>query len=306
MKRTILISGGTGFIGTHLCREALRQGDRVVVLTRRKRPPQHPPFNQVQFLHWEEATEKWNGTVCSADTIINLAGESIFRPWTRRGKQEILRSRLNSTTRLVETVRNCSRKPDVFVQASAIGFYGERGNEVLDEASQPGEGFLSQVTRQWEAASHSLEPAGIRRLVIRIGLVLGEDGGILKRLRLPFRLYLGGYPGSGNQWISWIHIQDLVEAIYFLLENPTARGTFNLVSPTSIMAQQFYRTIGAVLDRPCWIRIPSGLLKRLGGSMARELILPSQRVLPNHLTKLGFPFQFSDLSAALNHLLRKE
>ncbi len=304
MPRTLLITGGTGFIGRHLCEEALRRNDRVIVLIRRSHPPEYPPYQQVEFLRWDGASDDWMKAAYEADVVVNLAGENIFRPWTSKGKQKILESRLKSTEKLISALQSGSLRAKVFLQASAIGFYGDRGEELLDENSLPGTGFLARVTQQWEESSQTIDSLEIRRAVMRIGVVLGQDGGILRRLRLPFKLFLGGYPGSGKQWISWIHIHDLVAALYFLIEQENARGFFNFVSPRPVPAKEFYTEIATGLRRPCWFRLPASILNIAGGAMARELILSGQKVLPTQLLKLGYRFQYPDLSDALRHLFR--
>jgi len=206
---------------------------------------------------------------------------------------------------VLDAVRRAKSKPKVVIQASAIGYYGSRGNELIDESSEKGSGFLSDVCTSWERTTQEVEALGVRRVVIRTAPVIGPKGGFLDRVVPIFRRYLGGYLGSGRQWVSWIHLRDEVGAIVFLLEREDLGGVFNLASPNPARSKEFYQTLGRVLRRPARLPIPGFALRIALGEVARELILPSQRVTPKRLTEAGYAFSFERLEAALREFVRE-
>jgi uncharacterized protein (TIGR01777 family) len=195
------------------------------------------------------------------------------------------------------------KKPEVLIQASAIGFYGNRGSEILDESSCPGEGFLADVAGKWEESTRSVEENGVRRVIIRTGVVLGSKGGVFSRLLFPYRFFAGGPVGNGKQWMSWIHIEDEIEGILFLMERPDLRGSFNLTAPQPVPNKLFSQEMGRLLRRPAWLPVPGFVLKLIFGEMGEETILTSQRVFPARLRKAGYKFVFPDLAGTLSDIL---
>jgi hypothetical protein len=196
-----------------------------------------------------------------------------------------------------------STKPRVVIQASGIGYYGNCGDELLDENSSSGTGFLADVARDWEHSTAQVEAMRIRHVIIRTGIVLGPDGGFLSRVLLPFRLFMGGHMGSGRQWLSWIHIKDEVDAMCFLLEKPELHGPFNLCSPNPLVARDFFRALGKTMGRPSWLAVPGFALRSMFGQMAAELILSGQRALPKRLLEAGFTFRYPEAEMALRDIL---
>ena len=234
--------------------------------------------------------------------IINLAGESIAGlRWTKEKKRRIEESRINAGSAMVEAVDKWKTKPDYFVQASAIGFYGDR-DTALNEQSVQGEGFLAEVGQRWEMSTAEIENMGVKRAIVRIGVVLGKEGGILKRLLLPFQLGLGGPVGSGEQDISWIHIEDVAAAVQFLAEKK-ATGVFNLTGPEPVKMKEFTGTLAKVLHRPHLIPVPGPLLKLVMGEMAEELVLTGAPVFPERLLDLGYKFKYNNVTSALTDLV---
>ncbi len=233
-----------------------------------------------------------------------MAGDNLAEGrWTRAKKARILRSRAAAGGAVVEAVRAAAVKPEVVVQASAVGAYGLRGDEELDEGSASGAGFLAGVVSRWEESTHAVEAEGVRRVVIRSGLVLGGGGGIFPRLAAPFRFFAGGPLGGGRQWCSWIHLDDEVRAIRFLLERGDLAGVFNLTAPAPLPERDLCRALGNAMGRRCWLPVPALALTLLFGEKAKETLLAGQRVLPRRLLAAGFAFRFPEAGAALENLV---
>jgi uncharacterized protein len=256
---------------------------------------------------WDGRTaDGWGPLADGAHAIINLAGDNLAEGrWSEAKKNRILKSRLDAGAAVVEAVRGARQKPKVVVQASAVGFYGPRGDEEIDESSPAGQGFLADVVRAWEDSTREVEALGVRRVVIRSGLVLGRGGGVFPRLVLPFRFFAGGPLGSGRQWFSWVHLSDEVGAIRFLVEQEGLAGVFNLTAPNPLEEKDICRAIGKALRRPCWLPVPAFMLKLLFGEKAKETILEGQRVFPRRLVEAAFAFRYPDADAALPDLLQR-
>lgn len=301
-----IITGGTGFIGTGLSRRLQAAGYDVAVLTRRANAGGKSQGRRLRYLRWDGRTaDGWRSYANGADALVNLAGANIAgRRWTEDYKETILRSRLAAGAAVVDAVATARVKPAVLVQASAVGYYGSRGDDELDETSPAGDGFLADVVRKWEASTEAVEAMGVRRVIIRSGLVLGADGGAFPRLIRPFKLFAGGPLGGGRQWFPWIHYLDEIGAITFLVENPAARGIFNLCAPEAIRNNDFSRAVGRVLRRPWWWPVPAFALRALYGDMADALLLASAKVTPARLPAAGFKFEFPTAEAALKQLIR--
>jgi uncharacterized protein (TIGR01777 family) len=305
MSKRIIITGATGFIGRALCKHLVERGYEVVALSRDPRKGNQSLPNQVRIASWDAKTgEGWADYTDGAYAIINLAGEGIASGrWTQKKKSRILGSRLNAGEAVLQAVERAENKPEVVIQASGIGIYGDRNDEILDESSRPGFGFLVEVAKPWEDSTKRVESAGVRHVIIRTGVVLGADGGFLSRVLLPFRLFVGGRLGSGKQWIPWIHIEDEIGAIVFLMEEEKLQGVFNLTAPSPLTSEDFLGLLGKVLRRPSWLPVPGFALRLLLGEMAKELILSGQRAVPKRLLDSGYEFKYPDAESALRQIL---
>lgn len=305
--KRIVIAGGSGFIGRALSRALLARGYQVAILSRGE--PKSPSGTldgpMPAFHHWDAAhAQGWGRLADGAYALVNLAGEDIAGSrWTPARKQRIVESRLGAGRAMVEAVGQAVVKPQVFIQASGVGYYGAQGDAPLDESAKPGQGFLSELAVRWEKSTAAVESMGVRRAVIRTGLVLGKSGGLLPRMLPPFKMFLGGPLGSGKQGFPWIHLEDEVKAIVFLLENPAARGPFNLTAPESVSNAQFSQALAKALKRPCGLVLPAFILRLALGEMADELLLTGCRAFPKRLLELGYMFEHPKLAAALKQLL---
>ncbi len=303
----IILTGGTGLIGKALAIDFIKQQHEVFVLSRdpERRPGQLPAG--VKLVKWDgRSVEGWGHLVDGAEAIVNLAGESIAAGrWTDERKQRILNSRLNAGLAVVQAVEQASQKPNVVIQSSAVGYYGPSGDQDITEGTPPGKDFVSQVCVRWEGSTTNLEKMGVRRAIIRTGIVLDAHEGALVPMLLPFRLFTGGSLGNGRQWFPWIHLADEVSAIRFLIEHPEGSGPFNLAAPDPLTNAQFSRMLGKVLRRPALIPVPAFVLRLLFGEMATVLV-DGQKVLPSHLENLGYQFRFPHIEPALRNILNKE
>jgi uncharacterized protein (TIGR01777 family) len=306
----VIVTGGTGFIGRRLTQRLVEKGYEVICLTRNvdRAREEGEGGIRIKLVRWDaKSAVGWGGYAEGASAIVNLAGESLASGrWNKKRRRRILQSRLRAGKAVADAVKSARKKPSAVIQASAIGFYGNRGDEELDENSTSGTGFLPQVTRKWEKATADVEANGVRRSVIRTGLVLGEKGGALPRLALPFRFFLGGPLGSGQQWISWIHIEDEVKAIIYLMEHPALAGVFNLTAPHPLRNRDFSKKLGMVLKRPSWMPVPGFLLRLIFGQKAEETILSGQKVMPVRLVEAGYEFVFPEAGNALADILVKK
>jgi uncharacterized protein len=302
--KTVLITGGSGFIGRKLAQALLDRGDRVTVLTRNVQKARSVLPRAVRVAAWNpEKQGPWCQEVEVVDAVVHLAGELVAKRWTDDVKRAIERSRIDSTRLIVEAMGAAKKKPGVFVCASAVGYYGARPpSEELDESSAPGQGFLADVTVRWEAAAREAEAHGIRTVELRIGVVLGEGGGAIAKMITPFKLFAGGPIGSGSQVVSWVHRDDVVGMILLSLDNPDVKGPLNAVSPYPATARELADTIGLVLHRPSWLPVPAAALKLLMGDAA-EVITTGQRVFPRRATELGYEFRHARLTPALESIL---
>jgi len=253
---------------------------------------------------WDPASALDPATVSGFDAVIHLAGESIAGRWTAEKKAKIRNSRVTGTKNLSEALAKADPKPAVFISCSAIGFYGDRGEEVVNEESAPGTGFLPDVCKDWEAATYPAADAGIRTVQIRTGVVLSPKGGALGKMLTPFKLGLGGRVGNGRQWMSWIDVQDMVGAIHHILKTDLLQGPVNMVAPKPVTNAEFTRTLASLLSRPAIFPMPAFVVKLAFGEMGETLLLGSQRVEPAQLVASGYPFRFSELRTSLQNLLK--
>jgi uncharacterized protein (TIGR01777 family) len=296
----IAITGGTGFIGRRLVRRLIAAGHSIHLLVREARTGFGP---QVQVSVWDALDiEPAPESLAEADAVIHLAGEPISQRWTPAAKRRILDSRVEGTRRLVEAIARLKRRPPTLVCASAVGIYGSRGDEILTDASAPGQGFLAEVCQAWEKTAGLAADLGLRVVRLRAGMVLGKDGGALAQMLPPFRWGLGGKLAQGNQWVSWIHVDDLADLLLFALENPKLSGPVNGTSPNPVTNTEFTKALADVLRRPAVLTIPASALGVLYGEMA-EVVLASQRATPAAALAAGFEFRYPGVRAALQNLL---
>jgi len=259
-------------------------------------------------MEWDARTAGgWAREVDGAYAVINLAGENLGDGrWTQSKRASILQSRTHGASAIVDAVHGAKAKPAVVIQASAVGYYGSRDDELLDEDAGLGSGFLADVCRRTESMAVRVERAGVRYTATRSGLVLGLAGGALPRFMIPYRFHAGGWLGSGRQWLSWISLEDEIRAIRFLMDNARLKGAFNLTSPQPVTMKEFSRTLGEVLKRPAWTRVPAFVLRLALGPMADETLLTSQKAIPKRLVEAGFTFRYPQLRTALEAIIEGE
>ena len=297
MISRILVSGASGPIGTALLPPLKTRGYEITRLVR------GATAGEDQIL-WDPGKPIAPEAVSGFDAVIHLAGESIVGSWTDDKKMKIRNSRVAGTTALAQALAQAKNKPQVFVCSSAIGYYGDRGNEVLTEESAPGSGFLPEVCREWEAATVPAANAGIRTVQMRTGIVLSPTGGALGKMLTPFKMGVGGKIGSGRQWMSWIDVQDMVGAIHHILKSDLLQGPVNMVAPRPVTNVEFTQTLASVLSRPAIFPMPAFVVKLAFGEMGETVLLGSQRVEPTQLVGSGYPFRFSDLRASLLNIVK--
>ena len=293
----ILVAGGSGFIGEPLVGRLLARGEDVAVLTR------YPAKVRAgRAVPWSAAVGEIAAAAAAADVVINLAGENAGARWTAERKRRILDSRIEATRTLAEAIRSSRGKSKTLINASAVGYYGVRGDELLDEKSPPGAGFLAEVVRRWEAEAHRGDDAA-RVAIFRFGVVLSAEGGALKKMLLPFRLGAGGPIGSGQQWMSWVDREDVLRAIEWAIDHPNVRGVYNITSPVPVTNRDFARALGRALHRPALMPTPAFALRAVFGEMADEMLLNGQRVVPARATAEGFTFAYPTIESSLAHSL---
>jgi uncharacterized protein (TIGR01777 family) len=303
----VIITGGTGLIGRALANSMAQDQHEVIVVSRNPKKREGLAAN-VRVEEWDaRSAQGWGIWADGADAIVNLAGESIagerFPPsrWTSARKKRILESRVNAGEAVVEAIKAAARKPSVVIQSSAVGYYGPRGDENITEEHSAGDDFLAGVCQQWEASTAEVEELGVRRVIIRSGLVLSSKGGVLPMMALPFKMFVGGKIGSGQQQIPWIHVEDEVAAIRFLIENTAASGAYNLATPNPLSNAGFSKALGRALRRPSFFPTPGILMKIAFGELASTL-LTGQRAVPKRLQGMSFQFHFPELEGAIRDL----
>jgi uncharacterized protein (TIGR01777 family) len=299
----VVITGGTGLIGRALAADLAADGHEVILLSRTPDRVTGLPAG-VRAEGWDGRTAAgWGPLADGAQAIVNLAGENLGAGrWTAERKRRIRDSRLNAGRAVVEAVQAAGQPPRVVVQSSAVGYYGPQGDQELAEEAPSGSDFLARLCVEWEASTAPVEALGVRRVVIRSGVVLHASDGALPRMLLPFKLFAGGPLGNGRQWLSWMHIADEVAAIRFLIEKEEAAGAFNLTAPHPLTNAEFGRVVGRVLGRPAWMPAPVFALRLVLGEMA-TMVLDGQRAAPRRLLAMGFAFRFPQAEAALRDLL---
>lgn len=294
----VLIIGGSGFIGSALTRELSGAGHEVIVSTRKKTAAQ-------KKLTWNPPDLIPPDTISQFDAVINLAGENVFSErWSSERKEKIRSSRVDTTKVLVESIRASADRPNVLINTSAIGYYGPHGDENVNEDAPHGSDFLAGVCREWEGAALSAEAAGVRVVITRFGLVLGESGGALSKMLGPFKAFVGGYIGSGRQWMSWVHIDDITGFIRYALENESVSGPYNVTAPGPVTNREFSSALGKVLGRPSFFPVPALALKLALGEFG-DVLLTGQRVVPEKALKAGYTFKYTNVHDALKAILKK-
>lgn len=296
----VFITGGTGFVGRHLTRALLDRGFHVTITGRSAGKGNSRAERLTQIACDTTVKGDWQKHLADMDVVINLAGRNIFTRWNEAKKREIEQSRFLTTDNLVEGMTGGGVR--VFLSTSASGFYGDRGDETLIEGAKGGQGFLADVCRSWEQKALAAEAIGVRTVLMRFGMVLGPDGGAFSMMWTPFSLGLGGSLGSGRQWMSYIHIDDLVSAILFLIEHEEARGPVNFCAPHAVRNADFTRAMGRAFHRPAFFWIPGFVLRIVMGELG-DVVLASQRMASGELTRLGFPFAYPDIDTALGDLV---
>ena len=306
----IIIAGGSGLIGRHLVSALINDGDEVTILSRRPDLTNRIPGG-AKFIQWDGKTlGEWSTEIENTDVIINLVGENLFGDgfiparWTAARKERLIHSRVDSGKVLTKAIEQAIRKPAVFIQSSGVGFYGVHQDKPFTEDDAGGNDYLANLCKEWEASTLPIEALGVRRVIIRSGVVLTNKGSAFRLLVLPYKLFVGGRIGTGRQVYSWIHLTDEVKAIRFLIHNDHASDVFNLCSPYPVTNDEFGRLIAKVIKRPHYFPIPGFLLKIILGEVA-IMVLEGQRVLPNKLLSQGFVFKFPNLEQALTDLLIK-
>jgi uncharacterized protein (TIGR01777 family) len=297
----LVIAGASGFIGSMLVQRLGQRGDALVLLSRKS--PCSVAGPNTEWLVWEPGESGgWEESIDAADGIVNLAGEGIAeKRWTERQKEIILASRIDSTRALVHAIAKAKAKPKFLINASAVGYYGSRGDETLTEESAPGKDYLARVCVAWEQEARKAQDHGVRVALVRTGIVLAKGKGALAKMVLPFKFFVGGPLGSGKQWMPWIHIEDEIGLIVFLIENVNAQGSFNATAPNPVIMEEFCRVLGRGLNRPSWASVPASALRLLLGEMA-DMILAGQKVLPKAAEKLGYNFKYPTIKDALESL----
>ncbi|MFN2500886.1 MAG: TIGR01777 family oxidoreductase [Pyrinomonadaceae bacterium] len=292
----VLITGASGLIGKAVQSSFAEKGYEMLLASRSE--PKNESYIQWDVENGFADPERLEGL----DVVVHLAGENVsgFR-WTEEKKKAIRDSRVAGTHSVVKAISNLKLRPKVFIAASAIGFYGERGDEEVTESSASGDNFLAEVARAWEAESRRAEDAGIRTVLLRTGIVLSKEGGALGTMLLPFKLGVGGVVGSGKQWMSWISLDDEIEIINFAIENENLRGSINAVSPNPVTNEEFTKVLGEVLYRPTFLPLPEFVVGMVFGEMGDALLLASTRVVPRRLLEVGFEFKHPHLKEAIQH-----
>jgi uncharacterized protein (TIGR01777 family) len=296
----IILAGGTGFLGGSLLRRLLQDGHQVILLTRNPQAANIETHDSLKIELWDaKSIDSWAGHIEGSEAIINLAGEPIgVKRWTTSQKTQITHSRVESTKVLVGAIAAATKKPSVLINASAVGYYGHVDNGEIIEPGKKGIGHLADTCEKWETQALAAQAQGVRVALLRYGIILEKEGGVLAKMLVPFKMFAGGPPGSGLQWVSWIHREDAVDATLFCLNNTKLSGPVNVSSPEPERMRQFCTVMAKAMGRPSWVPVPEIVLKTMLGEMS-DVILTGQRAVPKKLIEAGFAFNYSRLEPAL-------
>ena len=305
MSKKILITGASGLIGINLCRALISRGNEVFIFTRDINKTKDTIPNASSYITWDyRKPSEWIKYLNNKDALIHLAGANISgKRWTKDYKKIILESRELSTKNLVHAIGSLSEKPSVFICASGVNYYGNSGDKLLNEQGESGNDFLAKVCKAWEDEAAQIEKTGVRRISIRTGVVLSAKEGALKKMLIPFKFFVGGPLGSGKQWFPWLHIDDIVNIYLYCLDNESLNGAVNACSPNPIIMNEFAESLGKVLNRPAFFRVPKFALYLAVGEVT-ESITASMKVIPQKLLENGFKFKFENLEDALRDLIK--
>ena len=303
MSKRIVITGASGLIGTNLSRALINRGNNVYIFTRNVNKTKSIIHDAAGYIGWDyKKPDKWAEHLNGKDAVIHLAGANISgRRWSSNYKETILKSRQLSTGNLADVICSLPEKPECFICASGVNYYGNSGNKSLTEKEEPGNDFLANVCKIWENEAKKVEEKGVRRISIRTGVVLTPEEGALKKMLITFKLFIGGPLGSGHQWFPWIHLDDIVNIYIFLLNNYNINGAFNASSPTPVTMNEFAKTLGKIMNRPSFFKVPEFALKLAAGEIA-DVITASLKVIPERLLEQGYKFKFENLKDALADL----
>jgi len=305
MSKRIIITGATGLIGKKLVNALINRGDEVIVFSRDVKKAKSIFPKAKVCVEWNyQHPKNWESKLEDSDAVIHLAGLNLFaKRWNEDFKKSVIESRKVSTKNLVEAIQSCRNRPEVFISASGIGYYGDCGDKILSEDYHSGKDFLSDVCRVWESEANQIEEVGVRSVQVRTGLVLSPEDGALKQMLPPFKFFMGGPLGNGKQWSSWLHIDDIVGIYLHALDNPKLQGAVNAATPNPVRMKEFAKTLGKVLKRPSLFPVPNFVLRFVIGE-ATEVVTASQRINSKKLLESGYKFKFEILEDALNDLLK--
>jgi len=302
----IIIIGATGFIGSALYRY-LENEKYSLVATTRDKVKAKSRFGSCNWVAWDGVNANALAEIITGtDVLINLAGENVGGKWTNEVKTKILDSRVKSAQAIVDAVAKSKQAPPIVIQASAIGFYGSSGDIICNEESRAGKGFLAEVVAKTESTILKLDTTNTRLIIARLGIVLGNDGGVLPRMMQMFHRGFGGHLGDGKSWFSWIHLHDVLKAFLFMIQNKQLSGVFNLTSPNPTQSKHFAATIAQAMGKKSWLHVPEIMLRLMFGEQVDEIFLTSQRITPQRLLDNGFTFEFTDVESALSNLIRNK
>ncbi len=310
MPKTVVLTGGTGLIGKALVKALIERGDKVILLVRNPQKAKAQLPNLAGYYEWNATSEsgEWTAILVSADAVVHLAGTPVAARWDEHYKKQIYDTRILSTRNLVRALAQSPVKPKVFVVASGVGYYGNQGYgatvEALDESAPPANDFLAKVCIDWEKEAFEAEKLGMRVVTMRTGVVLSTKGGALEKMLTPFKFFVGGPIGSGKQWVSWIHIDDVVGLYLFAIDNEKVTGAMNIVAPNPVPMKVLAETLGRVLSRPSGLAVPKAALEVLFGEAA-DVIAEGQRVMPTRALEFGFSFKYPELEGALRDIITK-
>ena len=304
MNKKIIITGGTGLLGSKLGIKLSREGNEITLLTRNTSQAREELIWAKHIKEWDYTKpEQWKNIIDGKDAVVHLAGANLSaKRWSDNYKKIIYESRINSTRNIVNVIKSCEVRPKVLITVSAVGIYGNRNDELLNENSKPGIDFLANLCKDWEEEAEKVENYHVRRVTLRLGIVLSREGGMLKKLLPSFKLFVGGSIGTGNQWIPWIHIKDATDIVDFVIKNDSVSGVFNCGAPGIVRMKDFTETLGRIINRPAYFRIPKFVLRMVLGEIA-DTIVSSQRISIEKLLGTGYNFKFGELESALKNLL---